>query len=197
MKSNHIIRITVLGLLVIGSLGLNSCFNPFAPTQADSRFLAPILSQNDANDSIAAANVLANFKYAYENNDIDVYENCLDAEFVFIYIDQDRYGQIERVVVPRDGISGDIYRTNRLFETFDEIRLDTWIPFREAPEDTGNSDHPGQVWEKWDVNFHLSLRDISGDYNYMQFEANGWAIFRMKRSTDGYMRLLIWEDQSL
>jgi hypothetical protein len=197
MIKGYKIKIAVFCLLSAGVFLLSSCFNPFAPTQAESRFLAPILPQNIADDSTAAANTLANFKYAYENNDIDVYENCLDAEFVFIYINQDRYGQIERVVVPRDGISGDIYRTRRLFDTFDEIRLDTWIPFRGAPEDLNNPDHPGQTWEKWDVNFHLSLRDVSGDYNYIQFEANGWAIFRLKRSADGNMRIRVWEDQSL
>jgi hypothetical protein len=182
-----------LALLLLGG----SCFNPFAPTQAESHFLAPILSQSDPIDSIAAANTLANFKYAYENNDIDVYENCLDAEFVFIYIDQDRYGQIERVEVPRDGISGDLNRTRRLFEIFDEIRLDTWILYREVPEPESNPDHPNEIWEKWDANFHLSLRDISGDYNYSQYEANGWAVFKLKRSRDGNMRIRVWEDQSL
>jgi hypothetical protein len=184
---------SAVAAIIIGG----SCFNPFAPTQAESRFLAPILSQSDPNDSIAAANTMANFKYAYENNDIDVYENCLDADFVFIYIDQDRYGQIERVEVPRDGISGDLNRTRRLFEIFDEIRLDTWILYREVPESETYPDHPGEIWEKWDANFHLSLRDISGDYNYSQFEANGWAVFKLKRSRDGNMRIRIWEDQSL
>lgn len=186
------VSITILTILLNGS-----CFNPFAPTQAESRFLAPILPQNDTSDSTAAANTLANFKYAYENKDIDVYENCLDADFVFIYIDQDRYGQIERVEVPRDGISGDINRTRRLFEIFDEIRLDTWILYREIPEPPSNPDHPDETWEKWDANFHLSLRDISGDYNYAQFEANGWAIFKLKRSRDGNMRIRVWDDQSL
>jgi hypothetical protein len=180
-----------LGILLIGS----SCFNPFAPTQAESRFLAPILSQNDPIDTVAVKNVLDNFKYAYENRDIDVYENCLDAEFIFIYIDQDRYGQIERVEVPRDGISGDLNRTRRLFEVFDEIRLDTWNVFGIEADSSG--DHPGEIWMQCNVLFHLSLRDVSGDYNYVQYEANGWAIFKMRRSHDGNMRIRVWEDQSL
>jgi hypothetical protein len=180
-----------LGIFLIGS----GCFNPFAPTQAESRFLAPILSQSDPNDSIAVANVLANFKYAYENRDIDVYENCLDAEFVFVYIDQDRYGQIERVEVPRDGTSGDLNRTRRLFEVFDEIRLDTWNVFGIQADSSG--DHPGEIWMQCNVLFHLSLRVVSGDYNYVQYEAIGWAVFKMRRSHDGNMRIRIWEDQSL
>jgi hypothetical protein len=189
-----VLAASILGLATMFIGG--SCFNPFAPTQAESRFLAPILPQNDSDDTVAVKNVLTNFKYAYENRDIDVYENCLDADFVFIYIDQDRYGQIERVEVPRDGISGDINRTRRLFEIFDEIRLDTWVVLGNIESDTGST-HPGEVWMKCNVLFHLSLRDVSGDYNYSQFEANGWAIFKFKRSRDGNMRIRSWEDQSL
>jgi len=185
------------GLILIGVLLINSCFNPFAPTQAESRFLAPILSQKDPDDSTAASNVMANFKYAYENNDIDVYENCLDDDFVFIYTDQDQFGGIEIVEVPRDGISGDLYRTSRLFDIFDEIRLDTWIPIYRDPEPESHPDHPGESWQVWTVNFHLSLRDIDGNYNYAQYEANGWAIFKLRRSADEQMRIRVWDDQSI
>lgn len=191
------IHIACFILSVFAAAVLCSCFNPFAPTEAESRFLAPILSQKDPSDSIAASNVMANFKYAYENNDIDVYENCLDDDFIFIYIDQDRYGDIEIVEVPRDGLSGDLYRTRRLFEIFDEIRLDTWIPIRISAEAETHPDHPGEIWEVWNVNFHLSLRDITGDYNYAQYEANGWAIFKLRRSSDEIMRIRIWDDQSI
>jgi len=187
----------MFGLIFGAMLILTSCFNPFAPTQAESRFLAPILSQKDPDDSTAAYNVLANFKYAYENNDIDVYENCLDEDFIFIYVDQDHYGDIEIVEVPRDGLSGDIYRTTRLFDIFDEIRLDTWNPLRSYPEPDSFSNHPGEVWEIWNVNFHLSLRDGTGNYNYAQYEANGWAIFKLKRGINDLMRIRVWEDQSI
>jgi hypothetical protein len=197
MRPLAIIKLIIAVAAAVISLLLFSCTNPFAPTQAASRFLAPIQSQKDPEDSTAAYNVMANFKYAYENNDIDVYENCLDDDFIFIYIDQDRYGDIEIVEVPRDGLSGDIYRTRRLFEIFDEIRLDTWIPLRTTPEPATDPEHPGEVWEVWNVNFHLSLRDITGDYNFAQYEANGWAIFKLRRSSDGAMRIRIWEDQSI
>lgn len=190
-------KVLILGLVLSAALILTSCFNPFAPTQAESRFLAPILSQKDPDDSTAAYNVLANFKYAYENNDIDVYENCLDEDFIFIYVDQDHYGDIEIVQVPRDGLSGDIYRTTRLFDIFNEIRLDTWIPIRSDPEPDNHPDHPGEIWEIWNVNFHLSLRDGAGNYNYAQYEANGWAIFKLKRGSDDNMRIRLWEDQSI
>jgi hypothetical protein len=196
MRNLFSLKAVIIASIIIWSgLALISCVNPFAPTQAASRFLAPILSQKDPDDSTAAYNVLANFKYAYENNDIDVYENCLDEDFVFIYIDQDRYGEIEIVEVPRDGLSGDIYRTRRLFEIFDEIRLDTWIPYHLDPD--SSREHPGEVWQVWQVGFHLSLRDITGDYNYAQYEANGYARFHLRRAADGVMRIIIWEDQSI
>jgi hypothetical protein len=156
------------------------------------------LPQNcaDCPDSVVAHNVLSNFRYAYENRDIDIYENCLDNAFVFVYTDQDRQGGIETVEVPRDGISGDIYRTSGLFEAFSEIRLDTWIPQRLEPEGAEHADHTGQVWEVWLVNFYLSLRDLRGTYNYQQFEANGLAIFKVRKSSDGLWRIIVWEDHS-
>ena len=191
-----LLKIALVVFILLSMIIFNSCINPFAPAQAEIRFLAPIMAQDDPNDSIAAANVLANFKYAYEHNDIDVYENCLDDDFIFIYIDQDRFGEIEIVEVPRDGISGDLYRTRRLFEIFEEIRLDVWLPIRSDQEPETNPEHPGETWEIWNVNFHLSLRDVTGNYGYAQFEANGWALFKIRRSTDGVMKILIWEDQS-
>ncbi len=197
MKVNNV-KILVLALLnVVLAFLLSSCVNPFAPAEAESRFLAPIADQSDTSDATAAGNVLANFKYAYENNDIDVYENCLDDEFVFIYTDQDRYGEIEIVEVLRDGVSGDIYRTRRLFEIFDEIRLDTWLPLRSERELENHPDHPDEIWEVRNVNFHLVLRDITGYDCYAQFEASGLAEFKMRRSSNGVMRIRIWEDKSI
>jgi len=170
-----------------------SCSNPFAPPEAGPGALAPILPQNceECPDSVNAYAVLSNFKYAYENRDIDVYENCLDEDFVFIYIDQNRSGEIEEVEIPRDGISGDIMRTRRLFEAFDEIRLSTWIPNRLEPEISGDD-----TLEVWLLTFHLSLRDLSGSYNFQQFEANGLALYKIKKSYDGFWRIVLWEDHS-
>jgi hypothetical protein len=174
------------------------CANPFSPPKAGPGSLAPILPQNcqECPDSVNASNVLSNFKYAYENHDIDIYENCLDPDFIFRYTDQDRQGQIETVEIPRDGLSGDIDRTSGLFEAFSEIRLDTWVPSRlesEGPETPG---HLGETWEVWLVNFYLSLRDLRGAYNYQQYEASGLAIFKVRRSSDGYWRIILWEDHS-
>ncbi|UCC79944.1 MAG: hypothetical protein JSW64_00895 [Candidatus Zixiibacteriota bacterium] len=174
-----------------------SCSNPFAPPEVGPGILAPILPQNCAEcpDSVNAFAVLSNFKYAYENRDIDVYENCLDENFVFIYIDQNRFGEIEEVEIPRDGTSGDIMRTRRLFDAFDEIRLSIWTPNRLEPE--GPELHEGgDTWEVWLVTFRLSLRDLSGAYNFQQFEANGLALYKIKKSYDGFWRIAVWEDHS-
>ncbi len=183
-------------MFLAATAAILSCSNPFAPPEVGPGMLAPILPQNcsECPDSVNAYAVLSNFNYAYENRDIDVYENCLDYDFMFIYIDQDRQGQIEEIEVPRDGTSGDISQTRRLFEAFNEIRLDTWIPQRLDPEDP--SLHDGEIWEVWIVTFHLFLRDLTGAYNYQQFEANGLALFKIRKSNDGFWRIVVWEDHS-
>ena len=182
-------------LLTVASI---YCANPFSPPKAGPGSLAPILSQNcpECPDSVNASNVLSNFKYAYENHDIDIYENCLDPDFIFSYTDQDRQGQIETVEIPRDGLSGDIDRTRGLFEAFNEIRLDTWVLRRLDHEDSQTPGHLGETWEVWLVNFYLSVRDLQGVYNYQQYEASGLAIFKIRRSADGYWRIILWEDHS-
>ncbi len=180
-------------LLWLIGLALLTCSNPFAPPEIGPGALAPILPQNCAEcpDSVNAFAVLSNFRYAYENRDIDVYENCLDNDFIFLYIDQNLAGEIEEVEIPRDGASGDIVRTRRLFEAFDEIKLDTWILGRLEAEL-----QDGDTLEVWLSTFHLSLRDLSGAYNFQQFEANGLALYKIRKSNDGFWRIVLWEDHS-
>jgi ketosteroid isomerase-like protein len=190
------IRNSAIFTAILAGIVFSGCSNPFAPPVIGAGTLAPILAQNcgECSDSTNAFAVISNFKYAYENRDLDIYENCLDDDFIFVYIDQNAYGEIEEVEIPRDGTSGDLFRTGRLFEAFDEIRLDTWIPIRLEPE--GPEIHNGEVWEIWQVNFHLSLRDLSGAFNFQQFEANGLAFYKIRKSADGYWRIVLWEDLS-
>ncbi len=163
-----------------------ACQNPFAPTRIGPSRLTPIVRQT------APDSVLHNFKYAYEHNDIDVYENTLDEDFVFRYIDQDQTGQIEQVEVSRDGPSGDLARTERLFRVFDEILLDTWVPIfdrYEFPE--------GETWEVWRVYFNLSVKDLDGDFGFEFFEAVGIAEFKFRQSaSDSLWRIVVWDDRS-
>jgi hypothetical protein len=163
-----------------------ACVNPFSPASIDPSGVKPILEQ----DSVGA--VLQNFKYAYEHNDIDVYEDCLDPSFVFRYTDQNLAGEIEVVEIPRDGPSGDLERTSRLFEFFDEIRLGVWRPQHTRTDTVGT-----EIWEVYSVFFQLSVRDIDGDFGNESFEAVGIADFSFRQSpTDGLWRIVFWEDRS-
>jgi len=164
-----------------------SCFNPFSPSVVGPSALKPIAPQ------VNPDSVLYNFKYAYENRDSIVYENCLDNDFIFIYRDQDEIEQREvEVEVPRDGKGGDMYRTKALFRVFDDIRLDTWI-VTSARDSVGE-----QIWKVRNVTFHLSLRDTDGDYNYQHMEATGFAEFLFRQSKDDNLwRIVRWIDRSI
>lgn len=177
----------VLALLSATLIGaLLSCQNPFTPAVIGPSLLVPIAKQT------APDSVLANFKYSYEQRDIDVYENCLDDQFIFRYIDQDRTGQIAEVEIPRDGPSGDLARTELLFKLFDEIRLDTWVPMFDREEQHGE-----ETWQVWRVYFNLSVKDLDGDYGYEFFEAVGVAEFKFRQSpSDNLYRIVFWDDKS-
>lgn len=164
-----------------------SCTNPFAPPEIPITRAGHIAAQIDPDST------LANFRLAYENRDLDIYENCLDVNFVFIYIDQTRTGEVERVSVPRDGTSGDLARTKALFKAFDAISLDTWNVI--TLPDTVTAE--GTI-KKRRVIFHLVVKDLSGNFNYEQLEASGFALFTFRQSRiDGLWRIVTWEDQSI
>jgi hypothetical protein len=179
-------RIYLLSLLFsLVALGFG-CFNPFSPSEIGPGTIMPIAPQTDPDS------VLHNFKYAYENRDSIVYENCLDKDFIFIYNDQDEIeGEVE-VLIPRDGKGGDLYITKALFRVFDDIRLDTWI-VTSAPDSVGE-----EIWKKRNVIFHLSLRDTDGDYDYQHLEASGFAEFMFRKSKeDNLWRIIRWIDKSI
>ena len=178
------IRIYLLLMVLTLCVLVESCFNPFSPSVIGPSALRLIAPQVDPDS------VLHNLKYAYENRDSIVYENCLDPDFIFIYKDQDEIEQKE-VEVPRDGKGGDIYRTKALFRVFDDIRLDTWI-VTIAPDSVGE-----EIWKVRNVTFHLSLRDTDGDYNYQHMEATGFAEFLFRQSKeDKLWRIVRWIDKS-
>jgi len=174
----------VVVLLAIGLVP--ACTNPFSPPEIGGAGIVPIRQQT----SIDA--VLDNFRYAYENRDIDVYENLLDPDFVFYYFDPERIEGIDRVFVPRDGPSGDLERTRRMFDVFDDIKLPTWDS-TDAYIDTVMS-YPREVRR---VAFRLIVRDLDGDYDYESIEANGDALFYFRQTpADGLWRIVLWEDKS-
>jgi hypothetical protein len=173
-------------IFFLALLGL-SCFNPFSPSVVGPGTIKPIAPQTDPDS------VLHNFKYAYENRDSIVYENCLDKDFIFIYKDQDEIEQRDiEVEIPRDGRGGDLYVTKALFRAFDDIRLDTWI-VTAAPDSLGE-----EIWKRRNVTFHLSLRDIDGDYDFQHLEATGFAEFMFRKSKeDNLWRIVRWIDKSI
>ena len=163
-----------------------ACTNPFSPPEIGGSEIVPIRQQT----SVGA--VLDNFRYAYENRDIDVYEDLLDPDFVFYYFDPERIEGIDRVLVPRDGPSGDLDRTRRMFAVFDDIKLPTW-DLTDAYVDT-TMPYPREVRR---VAFRLLVRDLDGDYNYESIEANGDALFFFRQTPgDGLWRIVRWEDLS-
>jgi hypothetical protein len=163
-----------------------SCFNPFSPSVIGPGALKPIAPQVDPDS------VLYNFKYAYENRDSVVYENCLDPEFLFFYKDQDQLTKLDvETNIPRDGKSGDIYRTKFLFRVFEDIHLDTWktTAFYDTSVD-------GEIWKGRRVEFHLLVQDMDGEYQSMG--AYGYADFLFRQSSkDNFWRIVRWVDRSL
>jgi len=169
-------------------LGL-ACYNPFSPPVVGPGFMVPIASQTDPDS------VLKNFKYSYEYRDIITYENCLYKEFTFFYIDQDKNtGELLEIEVPRDGDDGDIDLTKGVFKVFDDIRFETWEVFSLPSEYDSVTQDTTKLRQ---VNFHLVLRDIDGNYSYEHLEATGFARFKFKKSEDGFWRIFYWEDNSI
>jgi hypothetical protein len=172
--------------LIAGFCLVVGCSNPFAPPNIGPRGGAPIKPLT------SPENVLDNLVYAYEQRDIDVYETLLDPDFVFVYFDPDRIEGIETVVVPRDGPSGDLERTRRLFRVFDEIRISVFDTTATSADSSGP-----RVLQMRRVAFQLTLRDLSGDFGYESFEATGDAMFWFGRSTSGGLwHIVRWEDLS-
>jgi hypothetical protein len=182
-------RIYLLSLIFsLAGLGL-SCFNPFSPSVVGPGTIKPIALQTDPDS------VLYNFKYAYENRDSIVYENCLDRDFIFRYKEQDEIqGQIE-IEIPRDGKGGDLYITKALFRAFDDIRLETWV----VTSATDSVDSvQGDTLKVRNVTFHLSVRDIDGDYDFQHLEATGFAEFVFRKSEEDHLwRIVRWIDKSM
>ena len=166
------------------------CFNPFSPSVVGPGTIKPIAVQTDPDS------VLHNFKYAYENRDSIVYEDCLDKDFIFRYKDQDEIEQRDiDVEIPRDGKGGDLYITRALFRVFDDIRLETWT----VTSATDSVDSvQGDTLKVRNVTFHLSVRDIDGDYDFQHLEATGFAKFMFKKSKeDNLWRIIRWIDESI
>jgi hypothetical protein len=182
-RGRHSLRICpVIGVLAL----VCSCSNPFSPPNVGPSGGLPI------EELTSPENVLKNLVYAYEQRDYDIYEQLIDFDFVFVYFDPERLEGIETVIVPRDGPSGDLERTRRMFRVFDEIRLpvfgttDVWIDSTVQPPIAMRR-----------VAFQLTVRDLDGDFSFESFEATGDVLFSLARSSaDGLWRIIRWDDLS-
>jgi hypothetical protein len=84
----------------------------------------------------------------------------------------------------------DLNVTRGLFRTFEDIRLDKW-KVNVAPDTIIGT----EICQVRNVEFHLSVRDIDGDYENM--EANGFAEFAFRQSKkDNFWRIVRWTDYS-
>ena len=177
------IRICLL-LMVLSLCALaGSCFNPFSPSVIGPSVLKPIAPQVDPDS------VLYNFKYAYENRDSIVYENCLDEDFIYTYWDQT---DIEGIVVKDLTRPEDLHATNALFRFFDEIRLDEWV-VRPAPDSVDSV--TGEIRKARVVSYYLLVWDADG---YDSFGAIGSAEFLFRQSKkDNLWRIVRWIDRTI
>ncbi|GAB4314274.1 MAG: hypothetical protein Kow0074_01170 [Candidatus Zixiibacteriota bacterium] len=176
---SHVLLLMITAMLI-------GCANPFSPPDVGPTGGSPIKPLD------SPENVLENLQYAYEQRDYDVYEELLDKDFRFVYFDPERVEGIETVIVPRDGPSGDLERTRRLFRVFDEIRL----PVFEIVEASIDST-PTSPLQQRRVAFQLTVRDLDGDFDFEAFEATGDARFTFQQSpTDRLWRIVRWEDLS-
>ena len=157
------------------------CFNPFSPSVIGPSALKPIAPQ------VNPDSVLYNLKYAYENRDSIVYENCLDEEFSFTYWDQDN---VQGIVITEFPRPIDLKVTKDLFRFFDEIRLDEWRVMANADSIVGD-----ESWKKRNVSYNLLVWQTSGQYSY---QAIGQAEFFFRKSKkDDWWRIIRWIDMTL
>jgi hypothetical protein len=160
-----------------------SCFNPFSPSVIGPGVLKPIAPQ------VNPDSVLYNFKYAYENRDSVVYENCLDEDFVFTYWDQTDVQGIFETELSR---SEDLRVTKDLFRVFDEITLQEW-KVESAPDSIGE-----EIWKARIVSYDLLVWDTDGDYSYQYLHASGYAEFLFRESRkDNLWRIVRWIDRTI
>ncbi len=164
-----------LKIVILISLAIVQCFNPFAPKLEDSAQNELIITPQSTPDE-----VLQNFKYAYVFKDSVLYADLLDSSFIFTYFDpnQEPAGRPESW-----GRNEDLKTTGRLFRSFDIIDL-IWNTTIYAFEDAD------QV--EYSKTFNLALVKNNETINI-----TGNAIFIFKKSQyDDKWRIAQWVDES-
>jgi len=162
-------------IILLISVAVIQCFNPFAPKLEDS----------DKNDLIITAQttpdeVLQNFKYAYIFKDSILYADLVDSSFVFTYFDPNQESSGRFVSWGRDV---DLKTTGSLFRNFDIIDL-IWNSTIYAFDEEDQAEYS--------KTFNLSLIKNNETINI-----TGNAIFIFKKNEyDKKWRITQWVDES-
>jgi len=168
MKSGAMMRRALLLAVLIATLPLPGCLNPFAPQLGD---VAGELW--DPQTSIGG--LLRNFRTSYNLRDSLRYADLIADEFVFQYfnVDQQRFDEWYR--------DTELRATGGLMRSTDHLDL-RWGPWVTELDTFSQPD----TTVEFTITFSLSVGQ--------QISLSGFARFRARTGSDGRFRLVLWRD---
>ena len=185
------------GVLAILIFVLNGCTNPFNPSIINN------VPSYEIRDNTTPRNVLLNLETSYNQQDLDLFKNCLSSSFRFelISVETDEIG----VDMDGDGIKDswwdydqevDYHRnlfkhgsSDGVFPPPDNLYLNLQIPHEDAwltDNQEGRED-----WVIIPTYFHLSLTAFGSS----NITADGYARFYLRPEGNEW-RIIIWRDES-
>ena len=195
-------RIGVLALVGLVVLGLNSCILDPKEEKRDDPPVSPYLPLDGERD-----NVLFNLQKAYNERNLERYDELLDTDFVFFFSNTD----VNNGTVQYDqwGRAAEIGANRNLFDpTFSKPGVDPasvidltlsyatgddqWIQV--TPPDQVK--YPDETWYEKIVTYSLTVK--AGDMEYVGNDIQ--ASFTVRWATDDegneYWRVIIWRDDT-
>lgn len=162
-------------IILLASLVLSGCLNPFGPVLGDSGASLWTAQQT-------VGELLENFRNAYILQDSLRYADCLSDNFLFWYYD------VENEREDQWGRDTDLKATGGLFRNFDEINL-TWYAISNTISEFAQEDSSLE----FDVSFNLSLYSSMGSSSY---DLYGFARFTVHKDTGDRFRITMWKDNT-
>lgn len=164
----------VVFILVICTVCIVSCINPFAPSFDES----PHTGADVLGDQTTIEGAFTNFKISYTTQDTLVYGRLLAPDFVFVYTDYDRGIDVSW------GRDEDMRATNRLFRSANNIDL-IW---NEIISQSGDSLRTS-VRRSFNLTISFSADDVVriGGYANLRFE---------RRDPENIWKIIRWTDES-
>lgn len=159
--------------MVLVTIPLTGCLNPFAPALGDP-------SASLWTDQQTVGELLDNFRNAYNLQDSLRYSNCLANDFTFLYYD------VENEREDQWGLNTDLKATGGLFRNFEEVHL-TWTALSQIIRDFAAEDSSLE----FDASFSLSLYSANSSYDLY-----GFARFTVFKEPASQFRITIWKDNS-